>query len=234
MIIQASATEKVRSWIRRRIQRCACKSRSCGGRLAMATRIFYDVELSFESETHKVLDKKTFKAGVRQFTYNEDGDTLRIFINGRRFVARGGNWGFSESMLRYRAREYDASVRYHREMNFTMIRNWVGQIGEVAFYDACDKYGVVVWQDFWLANPWDGPIPNDNDLFMTNVRDLIPEDPQPPQHRSLLRTQRVVSAATARCRHPQRPRRTPPRHPLHRQFRGQGCKRPRPIPGAHT
>ena len=133
----------------------------------------YDVELSFESGKNKVLDKKSFKVGVRQFTYNEDGEALRIFINGRRFVARGGNWGFSESMLRYRAREYDASVRYHREMNFTMIRNWVGQIGEVAFYDACDKYGVVVWQDFWLANPWDGPIPNDNDLFMTNVKDLI-------------------------------------------------------------
>ncbi len=133
----------------------------------------YDVELSFESSAHKVLDKKAFKAGVRQFTYNEDGEALRIFINGRRFVPRGGNWGFSESMLRYRAREYDATVRYHREMNFTMIRNWVGQIGEVAFYDACDKYGVVVWQDFWLANPWDGPIPNDNDLFMTNVKDLI-------------------------------------------------------------
>ncbi len=129
--------------------------------------------MSFESASQKVLDKKAFKAGVRQFTYNEDGEALRIFINGRRFVARGGNWGFSESMLRYRAREYDASVRYHREMNFTMIRNWVGQIGEVAFYDACDKYGVVVWQDFWLANPWDGPIPNDNDLFMTNVKDLI-------------------------------------------------------------
>ena len=133
----------------------------------------YDVELSFETATHKVLDKKAFKTGVRQFTYNEDGDALRIFINGRRFVPRGGNWGFSESMLRYRAREYDASVRYHREMNFTMIRNWVGQIGEVAFYDACDKYGVVVWQDFWLANPWDGPIPNDNNLFMSNVKDLI-------------------------------------------------------------
>ena len=185
-----------------------------------------------KAQLTRSLDKKTFKAGVRQFTYNEDGEALRIFINGRRFVPRGGNWGFSESMLRYRAREYDASVRYHREMNFTMIRNWVGQIGEVAFYDACDKYGVVVWQDFWLANPWDGPIPNDNDLFMTNVKRSDPEDSQPRQHRPLLRTQRVVSPATARCRHPQRPGRTASGHPLHRQLRRQGRERPRSLPGS--
>jgi beta-galactosidase/beta-glucuronidase len=133
----------------------------------------YNVELSFEADGKKILDKKAFKAGVRQFTYNEDGGSLRIFINGRRFIARGGNWGFGESMLLYRAREYDAAVRYHREMYFTMIRNWVGQIGDEAFYEACDRHGVVVWQDFWLANPWDGPIPNDNDLFMSNARDLL-------------------------------------------------------------
>ena len=133
----------------------------------------YDVELSFESKGHKPLDTKKFKAGIRQMSFNNDGGNLRFFINGRRFIARGGNWGFGESMLRYRAREYDAAVRYHREMNFTMIRNWVGQIGDEAFYEACDRHGVMVWQDFWLANPYDGPIPNDNALFMSNVRDLI-------------------------------------------------------------
>ena len=118
-------------------------------------------------------DTKRFRAGIRQFTYTEDGGALRIFINGRRFIARGGNWGFPESMLRYRAREYDTAVRYHRDMNFTMIRNWVGQTGDDAFYDACDRYGIVVWQDFWLANPVDGPDPDDNDLFLSNVRDTV-------------------------------------------------------------
>ena len=106
-----------------------------------------------------VSDAKSFQAGVRQFTYSEEGGALRIWINGRRFIARGGNWGFPESMLRYRAREYDAAVRYHRDMNFTMIRNWVGQTGDEAFYDACDRYGIVVWQDFWLANPVGRPEP---------------------------------------------------------------------------
>lgn len=133
----------------------------------------YDAELSFEEGHHKVSDKKAFKVGLRHWTYSEADDKLRLWINGRRFVARGGNWGFGESMLRYRAREYDIAARYHREMNFTMVRNWVGQIGDEAFYEACDRNGIVVWQDFWLANPWDGPDPNDNELFLRNARDLI-------------------------------------------------------------
>jgi hypothetical protein len=133
----------------------------------------YTVDLKFETTSHTVSDTKSFQAGVRQFTYSEDGGALKIRINGRRFVPFGGNWGFSESMLRYRAREYDAAVRYHRDMHFTMIRNWVGQIGENAFYEACDRHGIVVWQDFWLANPADGPDPDDNDLFMRNVKDTV-------------------------------------------------------------
>jgi len=132
----------------------------------------YDVELSIEAGG-KTVATKSFRTGLRQMTYSEDGDALRIWVNGRRFVARGGNWGFGESMLRYRAREYDAAVRYHREMNFTMIRNWVGQIGDEALYEACDRHGVMVWHDFWLANPWDGPEPDDNALFLSNVKDFI-------------------------------------------------------------
>jgi hypothetical protein len=133
----------------------------------------YPVELSFVAADKQVSDAKKFQAGVRQFTYSEEGNALKIWVNGRRFVPRGGNWGFSESMLRYRAREYDASVRYHKEMNFTMIRNWVGQVGEDAFYEACDKYGIVVWQDFWLANPWDGPNPDNDKMFEQNAKDLV-------------------------------------------------------------
>jgi hypothetical protein len=132
----------------------------------------HDVALSFTAGG-EISDAKAFKAGIRQMTFTEENRNLKLFINGRRFIPRGGNWGFSESMLRYRAREYDAAVRYHREMNFTMIRNWVGQIPDDAFYEACDRHGIVVWQDFWLANPWDGPIPNDNALFLSNARDLI-------------------------------------------------------------
>ena len=93
----------------------------------------YDVNLEFRAADGRTSDTKSLKTGVRQMSYSEEGDALKIWVNGRRFIGRGGNWGFSESMLRYRAREYDIAVRYHKEMNFTMIRNWVGQVGDDAF-----------------------------------------------------------------------------------------------------
>jgi hypothetical protein len=133
----------------------------------------YDAELKFVTSENNISDEKKFKTGIREMSYSEDGGVLKIRVNGKRFIAKGGNWGFSESMLRYRAREYDIAVRYHKEMNFTMIRNWVGQTGDDEFYDACDKYGIMVWQDFWLANPVDGPDPNDNGMFMKNVEDFV-------------------------------------------------------------
>ena len=132
----------------------------------------YPVSYSFVVDG-AVSDQTSFNVGVRQFTYSEDGGVLKIWINGRRLIARGGNWGFPESMLRYRSREYDAALRYHRDEHFNMIRNWVGQTGDEAFYDAADRYGVVVWQDFWLANPWDGPDPDDDNFFLANAKDYL-------------------------------------------------------------
>ena len=149
----------------------------------------YEVELKFLPD-NQVLDQHNFRSGVRQFTAEEveidrpadyvrgPYDTrqygrLNLYINGRRFVGFGGNWGFPEANLNYRAREYDAAVAYHRDMNFTMIRNWVGQTGDEEFYDACDRYGIVVWQDFWLANPWDGPDPDNEAMFQANALDYV-------------------------------------------------------------
>ena len=132
----------------------------------------YDAELAFKTSAG-VSDEVKFKSGVRKMTFTEDNQILNMYINGRRFIGRGGNWGFPESNLRYRGREYDIAVAYHADMNFNMIRNWVGQTGDDEFFEACDRYGVMVWQDFWLANPADGPNPNNPDMFMANAYDMV-------------------------------------------------------------
>lgn len=132
----------------------------------------YDANFTFKIED-KVSDAKDFKVGIRQMTFNEDNQVLSLFVNGRRFIGRGGNWGFSESNLNYRAREYDIAVAYHADMNFTIIRNWVGMIGDEELYEACDRHGIMVWQDFWLANPADGPDPYYPEMFIANAEDYV-------------------------------------------------------------
>ena len=118
-------------------------------------------------------DSIGYRAGIRQMSYKDIETKLKLYVNGRRVVPLGGNWGFSENNLNYRGREYDIAVKYHRDMNFNMIRNWVGQTGDEEFYDACDKHGIMVWQDFWLANPADGPDPKDERMFMHNAHDYV-------------------------------------------------------------
>lgn len=124
-------------------------------------------------EGAEVIDSLHFMTGIREMSYDKMDSQLQIFVNHRRVVPLGGNWGFSETNLNYRGREYDHAVRYHKEMHFNMIRNWVGQTADREFYEACDRHGIMVWQDFWLANPWDGPNPDDEHLFCDNADDYI-------------------------------------------------------------
>ena len=132
----------------------------------------YDANFTFKVND-EVSDSEDFKVGIRQMNFTNENNILSLYINGRRFVGRGGNWGFGESNLNYRGREYDAAVAYHADMNFTMLRNWVGQIGDRELYEACDRYGVMLWQDFWLANPSDGPDPYDPEMFVANAEDMV-------------------------------------------------------------
>jgi hypothetical protein len=130
------------------------------------------LELRFEQQG-KVSDKRTVTFGVRKLEYKVVDNVLTFYVNDTRILIRGGNWGMAEGMLRCDAAAYDLRVRLHRDANFNMIRNWVGMEGRDTFYDACDRRGILIWDDFWLANPVDGPNPADFDLFMANARDKI-------------------------------------------------------------
>ncbi len=117
-------------------------------------------------------DERSFAFGVRELRWTEDWPfTLRC--NGVPILCRGGNWGMDDAFLRCTPEDYDIRVRFHRDMNFTMIRNWVGMVGREEFYDACDRYGILIWDDFWLANPVDGPDPDDEAMFLRNAEDKL-------------------------------------------------------------
>jgi beta-galactosidase/beta-glucuronidase len=77
------------------------------------------------------------------------GTDLVIKVNGVRIAARGGNWGMDDSRKRVSIEHLEPYFRLHRDAHVNMIRNWMGQDTEENFYALADKYGLMVWNDFW-------------------------------------------------------------------------------------
>ncbi len=133
----------------------------------------YDLHLSFEVGG-KVSDAKDIPFGVRKITYTvPDSENLTISVNGVRVFIRGGDWGLDEAMKRIPRARLEAQIRMHQVANMNMIRNWVGQSTSEDFYELCDKYGILLWDEFFQPNPSDGPNPTDLPTYLANVRDKI-------------------------------------------------------------
>lgn len=120
----------------------------------------YNIQLEFiEDGTNKVSDNESVQFGVRelQTAWNRDTRSKEILVNGQRIFIKGGNWIISDAMLRFTDERYDAEIRYHRDMNLNLIRIWGGALTErPEFYEACDKYGMLVIQDFWFSGDCNG------------------------------------------------------------------------------
>jgi hypothetical protein len=133
----------------------------------------YSLRLSFDIAA-KVSDAQELKFGVRKITYTvPDSENLTVSVNGVRIFLRGGDWGLDEAMKRIPRERLEAEIAMHKLANMNMIRNWVGQSTGEDFYGLCDKYGILLWDEFFQPNPSDGPNPTDLPTYMANVRDKI-------------------------------------------------------------
>ena len=133
----------------------------------------YNLHLSFEVKK-KVSDSQDVSFGVRKITYSvPDSENLTVSVNGVRVFIRGGDWGLDEAMKRIPRERLEAQIRMHRIANLNLIRNWVGQSTGEDFYELCDKYGLLIWDEFFQPNPSDGPNPTDLVTYMANVHDKI-------------------------------------------------------------
>ncbi|HKI68875.1 MAG TPA: glycoside hydrolase family 2 TIM barrel-domain containing protein [Verrucomicrobiae bacterium] len=101
------------------------------------------------------------------------GPYLVVKVNGQKIFCDGGNWGMDDALKRISRGRLEPYIRLHRDAHLDMIRNWVGQSTSEAFYDLCDKYGILVWNDFWMSTEDWNYVPVDQKLFLSNVADTI-------------------------------------------------------------
>ncbi len=159
------------------------------------TLSFAEVDKSIVNESSKVLyrdsDSASLDFGVRQLTtrWNTETHSLQLEVNGQKIFIKGGNWIVSDELLRFTPERYDAEIRFHRDMNLNLIRVWGGALTErPEFYAACDRYGLLVFQDFWNSGDcngrWEDPMkkedqwtrrkyPDDHDVFIASAADQI-------------------------------------------------------------
>ena len=136
-------------------------------------------------------DVDSSKIGIREIrTYwNNVTRSKEVSVNGQKIFIKGGNWIISDAMLRFSDKRYAAEIRFHHDMNLNLIRVWGGAITErPEFYAVCDKYGILVMQDFWGSGDcngrWQDPMkkddqwtrrnyPDDHNLFIASAADQI-------------------------------------------------------------
>lgn len=151
----------------------------------------YHMKIKFIAQGGATMDSEQITFGIRETgNYFDNNIKSQVFtVNGQKVFIKGGNWIASDLLLRLSKERYEAEVRLHAGMNMNMIRVWGGGLTErPEFYDACDKYGLLVWQDLWISGDcngeWLDPLkkesqsrrkayPDDHNLFLESAIDQI-------------------------------------------------------------
>ncbi|HYF79469.1 MAG TPA: glycoside hydrolase family 2 TIM barrel-domain containing protein [Symbiobacteriaceae bacterium] len=111
----------------------------------------YDLEVRITGS-----DTRRIPFGIRKvaFVANETpDDTARpytIVVNGKRIYAKGWNWVPIDVMYGVeRPAKLEHLLTLARQAGVNLLRIWGGGLIEKeAFYDLCDRFGIMVWQEF--------------------------------------------------------------------------------------
>jgi len=102
-------------------------------------------------------DSRTDKIGLRSLEVirekDADGVSFYFRLNGINVFAKGANYVPQDNFLpRITPEKYQKTILDAVNANMNMLRVWGGGIYENdLFYDLCDEYGILVWQDFMFA-----------------------------------------------------------------------------------
>lgn len=121
-------------------------------------------------KAHDFEDSKTIKTGIRSLKIVRDNDaegkSMYVLLNGIPVFMKGSNYiPLDNFQNRVTTEKYEYYVKAAAESNMNMLRVWGGGNYEAdIFYDMCDKYGILVWQDIMFAC---GMFPVDDEFIKT-------------------------------------------------------------------
>jgi len=116
----------------------------------------YNISLDLLANGRKV-DSYTRKIGLRTLTVSQDkdewGNEFAITVNSVKIFAMGADYIPEDSIISRVTRERtEKLIKSCTQANFNCIRVWGGAYyPDDSFYDLCDEYGLVIWQDLMFA-----------------------------------------------------------------------------------
>lgn len=137
----------------------------------------YPFEISLLKDG-KPIDSKKMDIGLRTIELVQEPDSIgKSFyfkLNGVPVFMKGANVIPPDSFLqRATTSTYQTIVKNAVDANMNMLRVWGGGVyADDAFYEACDKSGILIWQDFMFACAM---YPGD-DGFLGNVREELKDN----------------------------------------------------------
>ena len=136
----------------------------------------YQAKVSFTLDSGTLSDSVDTHFGIRSIEHELFHGQNTFKVNGHRIFLAGGAW-LQDAMLRSTPERYDAQARLIARAGFNWLRCWSGSGVEAdAFFDACDKYGILVWVEAGLAVqtpcPWQ-QIPEVKKSILDNWQDTI-------------------------------------------------------------
>ncbi|MBK9928067.1 MAG: glycoside hydrolase family 2 protein [Anaerolineales bacterium] len=147
----------------------------------------YQLKLTLETGT-SVLDSRTYQIGLRTIELKREpdewGESFTFVVNGVPVFAKGSDWIPADAFpTRITDTHLEYLIKSAADAHMNMLRVWGGGLYESeSFYDLCDRYGLLVWQDFTFAC---GIYPED-DAFAENVRIEAIENVRRLRHRASL------------------------------------------------
>ena len=136
-----------------------------------------------------LLDQHSYRIGLRtiELRQKEDqwGRSFIFAVNGIPILCKGSNWIPADSFpTRITDKYLESLIRSAAETHQNMLRVWGGGFYEdELFYDLCDRYGILVWQDFIFSC---SIYPLDNPDFLENIREEAVQNIRRIRHRASL------------------------------------------------
>lgn len=89
---------------------------------------------------------------VRSEITDAHGGEFHFLINGVKVFCKGSNWVPADAFHSRDQARYERMLDLFSDTNCNILRAWGGNVYEDhAFFDLCDRKGIMVWQDFAMA-----------------------------------------------------------------------------------